>query len=159
MEETGKSFVYSFDENKIIRQMIVELKVNDISENLCQTEEYVYQMDNNFEKIYFKTNFINFYDYYSSKENITYKTIYIKTEESYGQEVKYLTTKEIQFNPEYNRQTNEKLLILIHKSVFDRKFQNSFNIIKTIGSGSFGEVFVKECMVSVARTLSFEIIQ
>ena len=48
-------------------------------------------------------------------------------------------------NPEYNRQTNENVLVLIDKNVFDRKFQNSFSVIEMIGSGSFGEVFkVKE---------------
>jgi hypothetical protein len=144
LEETGKVFIYCFYQNKIIREIIVGLKFKDIYFDLCETDQGVYQFDycNNDLK---KTNFINFYDYYSSEENKTYKTIHIKTEETYGQKVKYLTTKEIQLNPEYNRQTNENVLVLIDKNVFDRKFQNSFSVIKMIGSGSFGEVFkVKE---------------
>ena len=92
-----------------------------------------------------KTNFINFYDYFSSKHNITYKTIHVKSEESYGQEVKYLTTKEIQINREYNRQTDDNILVIRDKNVFERKFRNSFNLMNRIGSGAFGEVvMVKE---------------
>ena len=148
LKETGKLFVYSFSENIIIEEIIVGFKVEDISRNLYETEECVYRRESDeFEiKIIKKTNFINFYDYYSSEENITYKTIHIKTEENNGQVVKYLTTKEIQLNPEYNRQTNEELLVFKEKNVFDTKFHNSFQLIgDRIGEGSFGEVFrVKE---------------
>ena len=140
LKESGKVFVYSFDENLIIFEIIVGLKVNDIFKNLCQTEECVYQLEKE-TKVLKKTNFINFYDY-SPK----LKTIHVKTEENNGQVVKYLTNREIQLNPEYNRQTNEELLVFKDNNVFDRKFHNSFEIIgEKIGEGSFGEVFrVKE---------------
>src|ERR1700760_4259666 len=104
---------------------------------ICLISEGIQKFDME-TKVSTKLKHANFYDYYSSENNITYKTIHIKTEESYGQKVKYLTTKEIQLNPEYNRQTNEDLLLLSDKNVFNRKFQNSFSITKKIGEGSFG---------------------
>ena len=88
-----------------------------------------------------ETNYINFYDYYISKYNTTYKTIHVKTEVSDGQEFKYLTTKEIQLNSDYKAMaTNEKLLIETDKIIFDRKYQNSYIHIYEIGEGSFGKV-------------------
>ena len=48
-------------------------------------------------------------------------------------------------NPEYNPQINENILILSDKNVFNKKFQNSYNVIKKIGEGGFGLVImVKE---------------
>ena len=92
-----------------------------------------------------KTNHINIYDYYSSLYNITFKTIHVNTEFRDQEIVKYLTTKEFQFNPEFNRQTNQNLLVLIDKNIYESKFQKSFIVIKNIGSGSYGSVFkVKE---------------
>ena len=52
-----------------------------------------------------------------------------------------MTTKEIQLNPRSNIQPNEELLSIQDKSVFDRKFQNSFNLMKRLGQESFGEVY------------------
>ena len=136
LKETGKLFEYNFVENKIIREFIVGLKVKDIFDNLCETEECVYQI---YSKV--KTNYINFYDYYSSEMNETYKTIHVKTEESDGQEVKYLITKDIKLNPEYNQQTNRQLLVLDEKNVFERKFLKTFIKVKGLGEGSYGEVY------------------
>ena len=144
LNESGKVFVYSFTADKIIFEIIVGLKVVDIIYFLCQTQESVHRLIHK-KGVSEKLNFINFYEYYSSEENTTYKTIDVMTEQSYGQKVKYLTTKEIQLNPEYNRQTNEELLILKDKNVFNKKHENSFAMIKILGQGSFGEVgMVKE---------------
>ena len=90
LKESGKLFEYSFDENKIIRKIIVDLKVEDIFENLCETEECVYRREEFYLK---KTNFINFYDYYSSNYNKFYKTIDVKSEDIDGQQVKYMHLK------------------------------------------------------------------
>ena len=142
LKESGNVFIYSFDENRIMCQIIVGLKVNDIFGYLCETDECVHTLSY-YESIYDKTNFFNFYEYYSWINNNvnSYKTIHVKTETNDGQEVKYLTTKEIQLNPEYNRQTNEDILIFEEKNVFNRKFQNTFVPIGRLGEGSFGEVF------------------
>ena len=45
-------------------------------------------------------------------------------------------------NNENNRQTNENILALKDENVFNRKFQKSFNVLKKIGKGAFGEVFM-----------------
>ena len=149
LNESGKVSMYNFYENKIMCEIIVGLKVNDIFNYLCETEECVHKFDrwksmNELKNEFKRTNFVNFYDYYSAIYNTTYKTIHVKSEQSYGQEVKYLTTKEIEINPEYNSQTNENLLVIRDNNVFERKFQNSFNLMKKIGSGSFGEVLMVE---------------
>ena len=147
LKQIGKVLCYNSDENKIMFEIIVGLKVNDIFENLFETEECVYEFDLEKNEVK-KTNFVNFYHYFSSIQKLlrVYKTIDVNIEENNGQEVKYLTTKEIQLNPEYNPQTNENILIFRDKNVFDRKFNNSFQLIgDRIGEGSFGVVFrVKE---------------
>ena len=139
LKECGKVVFFNFVENI---EIIVGLKVNDIFNDLCETEDCVQRID--FDKgVMNKTNFINFYDYFSSKYKKFCNTIHVKTEDIDGQGFKYLTIKEIQLNPEYNRQTNvENVLVLNDRNVFDRKFQKSFNMIKKIGEGSFGEVFM-----------------
>ena len=73
----------------------------------------------------------------------------MKTEESDGQELKYLTKKEIQLNPRLNTQENDELLSIQDKSVFNRNFQNSFNLMKRLGHGSFGEVYEVKDKINV----------
>ena len=113
LTESGRLFVHSFDENNIMFEITIGLRIDDILYNVCESEECVYELTNeqgHLSKIPRLTNYINFYEYYSSKHNNTYKTIHVKTEERDGQEVEYLTTKEIQLNPEYNPQINENIL-------------------------------------------------
>ena len=134
LKESGKVFVYSFEENKIMREIIIGLKVTDIVWNLFETEDCVQQIDEKTGDLV-KTNFINFYDYFSTKHNKTYKTIHVNSEETEGQVVKYLITKEIQFESHKNQ------LIFTDKHVFDRKFQKSLKAIRLIGSGRYGKVY------------------
>ena len=102
-------------------------------QTMCSFDYFSYEIK--------QTNYINFYDYYISEYNTTYKTIDVKTEVIDGQEFKYLTTKEIQLNSKYNKlMENEKILILNDKSVFEKKYKNCYITFQVIGEGSFGKV-------------------
>ena len=76
LKQIGKVLCYNSDENKIMFEIIVGLKVNDIFENLFETEECVYEFD--LENEVKKINFVNFYDYFSSIHKLlrVYKTIH-----------------------------------------------------------------------------------
>ena len=143
LKESGNVFIYELDQG-LITEIVLDFQVIDL---FYDYHAYLFEISEGILKFDVETrvvknlNHANFYDYYSSENNITYKTIHVKSETNDGQEVKYLTTKEIQLNPEYNRQTNENVLVFEEKNVFNRKFQNIFVPIKRLGKGSFGKVF------------------
>ena len=70
LKECGKVFIYDFDKDNIISEIIVSHRITDIFKDLSETEKYVLELGRSGLK---KTNYINFYDYYSSMKNITYK--------------------------------------------------------------------------------------
>ena len=143
LEESGKVFIYELEQG-LIYEIVLDVQVIDL---FYDYHAYLFEISEGIQKfdvetkVSTKLNHANFYDYYSSENNITYKTIHVKSETNDGQEVKYLTIKEIQLNPEYNRQPNEDLLVLIDKNISDKKFQNKYHVIKSIDQGTYGQVF------------------
>ena len=80
--------------------------------------------------LFVKTSFSNYHEYYWNRFNRIFGTIHINGDG-------YLMRPEM----ELNSNENGKLLKKIFVNVYDRNFEDTFEIIKTIGSGSFGMVF------------------
>ena len=106
-------------------------EVIDIFENIYQKEDAVYEV-NRFTDEIGRTDFSNIYEYLKYKYNRIETTIEITNEG-------YLMRPTLHLNEE---SSNQKLkLTKVFENIFDKKFENSFENLQSLGFGAFGEVF------------------
>ena len=107
---------------------------SDISENIIQTNESVFEISDNF---LIKTNYFNIWDYFLNEYKTIPKTIHLSTDGSVLVQ-KFILNEEF---ISYQDDLNDKFLSVEFENIFDGKYEKQFNEIREIGSGSYGKVF------------------
>ena len=98
LNENNNVFVYSFEVNKIINR--IDFRVMDVFidksivllETMDGLREYhceAINTESGGNGVTLMSEYFNIFEYFSSKHNLTHKTIHVKTEENNGHQVKY----------------------------------------------------------------------